>query len=103
MDILELARRKARALNTATQPLKTGALMKPQQATAEDSAPPPHWPPRPPCRVCQGRDFWVSRHGNVVCRFCHPPAPGAELPLRKEVRPHSCRPPTLANIERPTP
>lgn len=42
--------------------------------------PPPHWPPRPPCRVCQGRDFWVSRHGNVVCRFCHPPAPGAELP-----------------------
>lgn len=31
------------------------------------------------CYSCWGSDFWQSR-GGVVCRRCHPPAPGAEVP-----------------------
>lgn len=29
------------------------------------------------CYVCRGSDFWAG-FGTVVCRRCHPPAPGAE-------------------------
>ncbi len=30
------------------------------------------------CLCCRGIDFWQGR-GAVVCRRCHPPAPGAEV------------------------
>jgi hypothetical protein len=31
------------------------------------------------CYACGGSDWWRSRHGgHLVCRRCHPPAPGAE-------------------------
>lgn len=30
------------------------------------------------CFSCWGRDFWRGS-GAVVCRRCHPPAPGAEV------------------------
>jgi len=30
------------------------------------------------CLTCRGTDFWRGR-GAVVCRRCHPPAPGAEV------------------------
>jgi hypothetical protein len=31
------------------------------------------------CYCCGIRDWWRSRHGgHLVCRRCHPPAPGAE-------------------------
>ena len=33
--------------------------------------------PRAPCLVCQGEDFWKGT-GPLICRRCHPPAPGAE-------------------------
>lgn len=29
------------------------------------------------CYTCRGSDFWIGS-GAVVCRRCHPPAPGAE-------------------------
>lgn len=35
--------------------------------------------PLPPCYGCGGRDWWRARiGGHLVCRCCHPPAPGAE-------------------------
>ncbi len=39
-------------------------------------------PPEPAplvCYWCRGVDFWHGS-GVVVCRACHPPAPGAERP-----------------------
>jgi hypothetical protein len=30
------------------------------------------------CPWCRGADFWRSRVGQFTCRWCHPPAPGAE-------------------------
>jgi hypothetical protein len=30
------------------------------------------------CWTCGGQWFWRSTAGRVVCRRCHPPAPGAE-------------------------
>lgn len=33
------------------------------------------------CLTCRGADFWRGR-GLVVCRRCHPPAPGAEVTPR---------------------
>lgn len=31
------------------------------------------------CRNCGGGDFWQSAHTeDMICRVCHPPAPGAE-------------------------
>jgi hypothetical protein len=30
------------------------------------------------CYACRGTDFWAGT-GKVVCRRCHPPAPGAEV------------------------
>src|SRR5262249_30874509 len=31
------------------------------------------------CPTCRGgRDWWHSTAGRVICRRCHPPAPGAE-------------------------
>ena len=39
----------------------------------------PYDPTRPgSCDLCGGEDFWTSRWGVVICRACHPPAPGAE-------------------------
>ena len=35
-------------------------------------------PARLLCFACGGTDFWKGR-GVVVCRRCHPPAPGAEV------------------------
>lgn len=46
---------------------------------------PPSQPIRPPaeepvtCFSCWGSDFWQGT-GALVCRRCHPPAPGAEVP-----------------------
>jgi hypothetical protein len=36
--------------------------------------------PSDPCPTCGGRRCWRSTSGRVVCRRCHPPAPGAEAP-----------------------
>ena len=35
------------------------------------------------CFSCHGRDFWYGS-GAAVCRRCHPPAPGAEVPTFEE-------------------
>lgn len=35
------------------------------------------------CFSCQGVDFWQGT-GALVCRRCHPPAPGAEVPTFKK-------------------
>lgn len=41
--------------------------------------PVPSEAPAPPvCFSCWGSDFWQGS-GAVVCRRCHPPAPGAEV------------------------
>lgn len=37
----------------------------------------PSAPATPTCINCRGTDFWQGS-GAVVCRRCHPPAPGAE-------------------------
>lgn len=31
------------------------------------------------CYCCKSTDFWLSIHGRMICRKCHPPAPGAEV------------------------
>jgi hypothetical protein len=36
------------------------------------------------CYVCRGSDFWQGS-GAVVCRRCHPPAPGAEVSGRVKI------------------
>ena len=33
---------------------------------------------RTSCYCCSSKDFWRSKAGRVICRVCHPPAPGAE-------------------------
>lgn len=30
------------------------------------------------CGFCGSPEWWTSRSGLVICRRCHPPAPGAE-------------------------
>ena len=33
-----------------------------------------HAAPAEPCYCCKHTDWWVSIHGNRICRVCHPPA-----------------------------
>lgn len=41
-------------------------------------SPPDYNPTGSPCYCCGNTDYWKSKAGRVICRVCHPPAPGAE-------------------------
>lgn len=51
------------------------------------------------CFSCWGSDFWQGT-GAVVCRRCHPPAPGAEVPTSSRGGSDACTPVQIATGSR---